>query len=443
MRFIFLSVNGDAQLYISEKLQAIINTADGSSRLLDTPASQMVENALTHIQRSQPAIAAAENFYKVSAKQRMLLDVAERCAIQEVAESMPLLLGEEIQSDFFSYLTAPYDDIPANTPVLLRKTNVSEILFVFEMVKLSEGDIIHIPGEEAPLQKAIAASLGFSYEITGKMIKGWLKSAAGSVASGALSKLGTVIINAVLKELLGIDDTQQMIDEITRIIKEEVESNEMAKMEGRVSGTLQFFMGEYIHMRSHLNLDKKEDREKLMYDLKDYSNRFYTDVIGILRQEKYAQRGLRTFMMAASLHLLITQEMAMIDPDSMDPNKSGYLLTLRDNATLYRKHVQAVYDRAMATRNNMEVYTKQFVECPGSSCVHKTTYWWRDNFSNENAGEFMGTKDPKRSAYEVASESLEKHRSAVLAKLRTELGNPQETFLAHIGALEKFTFPKS
>src|SRR5690606_7722115 len=159
-----------------------------------------------------------------------------------------------------------------------------------------------------------------------------------------------------------------------------------------IAGTLQFLTIEYKNKKAKTDLSNPHKRELLMTELQGYSTKFYTDVIGLLKQDKYAIRGLRSFMTAASVHLLITQEMAMIDPEYMNPNESSYLKTLRENATDYRVHVDKNYHKAYNNRNNMEVFTKEFVDCGSSSCVHKTTYHWRDNVSGETAGEFMGTK---------------------------------------------------
>ena len=48
----------------------------------------------------------------------------------------------------------------------------------------------------------------------------------------------------------------------------------------------------------------------------------------------------------------------MVDPDEMDPNKSSYRDTLRNNAANYKTHVQSVSQRVMAARNNFSVFSE-------------------------------------------------------------------------------------
>jgi hypothetical protein len=119
------------------------------------------------------------------------------------------------------------------------------------------------------------------------------------------------------------------------------------------------------------------------------------------------------------------------------------LQTLRDNATIYRNHVQRSYDKAIGDRNQMEVFSKIFVDTMGNSTSSKTTWWWRDKVLNKEAGEFVGTSKPEKSGYQYAAEDLERHRNEVLKKRREELGNPQETFLDVIGDLQNFSFPNA
>lgn len=443
MRFIFLSIKGDARNYVTEKLMAAKRFRASEQSLLHAPSATTIDNALAQQKNERPALATSGDFFEVNRRQRAIVEAAQRCAVQELVETAPLIAGEEIEEDFFSYLLQPFHEVPAFTAVMLRRTNMSEILYIFEMVQIDFGSLIHLlpPTPEVPVTER--AMLGWSFSITSDMIKKMLKNAAGKAVGAGLSKLGAVVLNIVMKELFGVDDTQRMIDEMRRVVKEEIEANELSKIDGTIDGTLQYLTIEYKNEKASLDLSVVRNRERLLASLKTYSARFYTDVIGTLRQEKYARRGLRTFMMAAPVHLLITQEMALVDPEFMNPNQSSFLLTLRQNATLYKNHVANVYANAMSDRNRMEVYSKDFTDCMGSSCVHKTTWWWRDNYSGQTAGEFMGTKEPPKSARDVASESLERHRSEVLSKLREDLGNPQETFLNGITDLENFTFPSA
>jgi hypothetical protein len=323
MKFVFLSTAGDAEHYVAEKLKAQMNRAHDERPMLQAPPQSMLQNALAHLKNPVPRIASEAEFFEINNKQKLLVEVAKRCAIQELVESAPLIEGEEIEEDFFSYLLEPWHDVPAYTAVLKRRTNRAEVLYIFDLVQIDRGTIVHLnpPGPELP--RPVPPRLGISFEITGAMVKQLLKWGGKQAAGVVVSKLGAVVLNLVMKELFGMDDTQRLIDEVKKIIKDEIESNEITKIEGALAGTLQFLTVEYRHQKDKMNLDKVENRKILLTDLKSYSNKFYTDVIGTLKQEKYAIRGLKTFTFAASVHLLITQEMALVDPDYLNPNDSG------------------------------------------------------------------------------------------------------------------------
>jgi hypothetical protein len=446
MRSIFLNIKSDAAGYVSGKLMAQMNYVPGGYELTPGTAEAFLQNALSQTQKPAPRIASSEEFYKTDKQQLLQVQIAERCALQELVELAPLLPGEEITGDFFSYLLEPVDDIPANTGVLKRTTNMAEILYIFEYVQIDNGTLVHIapppaavpPGPRRLLRGGPAAAFS-----TKDIIKKLLKTAGTKIGSAVLSKVGSIVLSLVMKELGIENDNDKLLAEIKKTIKEEIDGNEISKIEGRIEGTIQFMTVEYKNQKAKLDLSKIENRRVLMSDLKTYSNLFYVDVIGTLKQERYAVRGLKTFMFAAPVHALLTQEMALVDPDFMDPNQSSFLQTLRENATIYRNHVQRSYDKAMGDRNRMEVFSRIFVDSMGNSTVSKTTWWWRDNVTNKEAGEFGSSKNPDKSGYQNAADSLERYRNDVLNKRREELGKPQETFLDVIGDLQNFSFPKA
>jgi|GEM_PF-2326024 len=446
MRSIFLNIKSDAAGYASGKLMAQMNYVPGGYELGPETIEAFIQNALSQTQKPAPRIASGEEFYKTDKQQLLQVQIAERCAIQELVELAPLLPGEEITEDFFSYLTEPVDDIPANTGVLRRSTNMAQLLYIFEYVRIDNGTLVHIdppppvipPGPRRMLRGGPASAFS-----TKDLIKKLLKTAGMKVGSAALSKVGSIVLSIVMKELGIENDSEKLLAEVKKIIKEEIDGAEISKIEGRIEGTIQFMTVEYKNQKDASDLSKIESRRALMSDLKSYSNLFYTDVIGTLKQERYAIRGLKTFMFAAPVHALLTQEMALVDPDFMNPNQSSFLKTLRDNATIYRGHVQRAYEKAMNDRNQMEVFSKIFVDTMGNSTSSKTTWWWRDKVTDKVAGEFGSSKNPDKSAYQNAAESLDQYRNDVLNKRREELGNPQETFLDVIGDLENFSFPKA
>lgn len=438
---IYLSIKSDAKNYLTQKRQAQLSYSSDSTPSAENTTDTFIQSALSQTENPTPAIAAREDFPTVDKRQMLKVEIAGRCAIQDLVEIDPLIEGEEIEEDFFSYLSEPFGDLPAHTGVLRRTTNMAQILYLFEWVRIENGNLVHLAPPPPHIPSGPPVVLKLSFNITGKVIKGLLKKAGAKAGEAALSKVGAIVLNLVMKELGMENDTEQMLTEIRKVIKEEIETNEITKIEGTINGTLQFLTVEYKNQKARADLSKTDSRKALLADLKSYSNKFYTEVLGTLKQDKYTLRGMKTFLTAAPIHLLITQEMALVDPDYMDPNQSGYLQTLRDNASIYRSHIKNAYEKAMSDRDNMEVYSKVFVDTMGNSSVRKTTWWWIDNVSGERGGQFMDSKEPKRSAQQNAYDSLERHRKEVLKNRRESLGNPQENFLDFIGDLQNFSFP--
>lgn len=435
MNFIYLSLPEDANSYLKEKL--LNGSANGEATGI---ISNIIEQSRKNI--DLPKIASESDFYNVDKKQMKLINVAKRCATQSIFDVYPMGADEEIEEDFFSYLTSPWHDLPAQTAVLKRKTNKSEVIYFFDFVQIDKNGIVYLPITQ-PEDEPYIAARGLTMSVVSKFMTKALKFAGPKIGSAVMEKLGAVVMNLVMKELFGVDgDADRIIKEVRKIIKEEIEENEISRVTGTIDGTIQYILVEYYNKRRKLDLKNRDRRAELETKLLSFSNKFYTDVIGFLRQDKYAERGLKTFAFGATIHLLLTQELALIDPDEMDPNESSYLETLRNNARNYKAHVQGVYNRAIAARNNLSVFSEESVVDNGTRYIRSVQWYWRDGFLNKRHGPYGPAKNPDRTAYENAHYHMEQYRTKVLAETREALGHPQETFLSAIDGLINFSFPK-
>lgn len=433
MNFMLLSVPPNAQSYLEEKF-------------LEDPANQedkdkikrVIDNARTNT--VSPEIAAESEFFNLDRVQMKMIDISKRCAIQSLAEEFPMNPGEEIQDDFFSYLKAPWHDVPASTAVLKRKTNMAEILYFFDSVRISEEGIKHLlaPQPEEPQLRPRLRGTPAS-----NLVKKLLTKAGAKVGGAIAEKLGSIVMKLVMKEVFGVDDDpERIINEVKKIVNEEIESNEISRVEGTIDGTIQYMTVEYHNKKLKADLKSRQARESLSNGLIAFSNKFYTDVIGLLRQDKYAERGLKTFAFGATVHLLLTQELAMVDPDEMDPNKSSYLQTLRNNAANYKTHVQSVYQRVMAARNNFSVFSERTTVDTGSRYVTSIQWYWKDHYANQRYGPYGSSKNPDRTEQQNAQAAMEEFRTRALTEKREKLGDPEDSFLSVIDGVIKFEFPK-
>jgi delta endotoxin-like protein len=431
MNFMFLVVPKNAESYLQEKLVDDPANVEEQEKI-----GRVIDNARANT--GIPEIAAESEFYDLDRKQLKLVDIAKRCAIQSLLEEYPLNPGEEIQDDFFSYLKAPWRDVPASTAVLKRKTNMAEILYFFDSVRIGADGIVHI---SAPQPEAVPerAPKGISSTVVANFIQKLLAKAGPKIGGAIAEKLGAVVMKLVMKEVFGVDDDpQKIINEVKKIVTEEVESNEVSRVEGTIDGTIQYITVEYYNRKRQLNLKNPDHRKELSQGIMGFSNKFYTDVIGFLRQEKYAERGLKTFAFGSSVHLLLTQELALVDPDEMDPNQSSYLATLRNNAANYKTHVKSVYERAMAARNNFQVFSERTTVDNGNRYITSVQWYWKDHYLNQRYGPYGSSKNPDKTAEQNAREAMEQARTAALAEKRTQLGDPEASFLGVVDGVINF-----
>ena len=436
MNIVFLTLPQDTEVYLRAKFSL--------DELDNTEAESILKQIMSHPQAANALeIASESDFFSLDRKQIKLIEVAKRCAIQNLAEESFLASGEEIQEDFFTYLTSDWEGIPAYTGALKRTTNKAQMLYIFELVHIKPEGIFHLPVQQ-PEEEPYLATRGITMSVVSKFLTKALKSAGAKIGGAVMEKLGAVIMNIVMKEVFGIsDDPTRIINEIEKIVKREIVANEVSRVMGTIDGTMQYMSVEYFNRRKRADLSNLDTRKDLEQSVTRFSNKFYTDVIGLLRQEKYAEKGLKTFAIGATIHLLLTQELAIIDPNDTNPNESSYLDTLRSNARTYKAHVQSTYNRVMTARDNMEVFSERSRVSNGTRYITSTQWYWKDHYTGERKGPFMPTKNPDRNPQEHAISSLADHRIKVLAEKREELGNPKETFLSVIDGLINFSFPKS
>jgi hypothetical protein len=436
MKFVFLKITEDHQAgYASERLNLIASRARGGNK--NVPESA-IEDAIGQLQLPEPPITQEKEFYQTNRKQNAIIKASKLCALETLTVWSPLLEGEEIVEDFFSYLKEPYADCPKQTAILKRTTNKAQILYLFEDIQINNGDIVKLKSEDPSRHKPRQLEDAKESSNTEKIIQLLLKKASSTIAD----KVGAFVLNLVMESVFGKqDDTDKLIQEIQRVAKEEIEANELARVEGTLSGTIQYLNNEYKPMKEKLDLTNRAAREKLTNMLKYYNEKFYTDVLGLLQTDKYAGKGLKLFFIASSMHLIISQELALADPESHNPNESSYLVTLTENAKKYANFAKSEYDQVISNRTNkIRLVVDNWTDCTGNTCVHKTFYYWSDEENNTQSNRYENLKGDDRPAADRARDDMNDHINAVLTELRTGLGNPDINYFPEIKNLFFYKF---
>jgi hypothetical protein len=432
---------GSRAEYVSKKLQrsaeAILDSAEISeSTITDSRLSAQLNPA------EMPALMLMDpaEFPKLTSKQEFLLDVAQRCAMMDVAVSAPLLDGEEIREEFFTWLKEPFHSFSAGTGVLMWRTNMADLLYVFDHVRIEQGNVVYVDGMQAD-EVGQDMALGFNPlqgQIT-DIIKKLLSSAAGAAGG----KIGAMIFNLVMKEIFGSDDITKFVDAVQRVIRDEIDSSEIDKINGHVQGTIQYLANDYQVRKAASDLSNTDERKELVTSLERYSRLFYTEVMGVLEQQRFARKGLKSYMLGASIHLIITQEMALVDWKTMKPNQSSFATTLQINAKHYREHVEGIFKPMLEQRlaNISWGYTPDKI-CDRIGChdSRKAWSWWdKETHASEKFYEENHKKDP--SAKELAERGYHEHRSTIQQEVTQNAGDPLNSAVPGFMALEKNPIP--
>ncbi|MFP8965210.1 hypothetical protein ACKC9G_01330 [Pokkaliibacter sp. CJK22405] len=394
------------------------------------------------------ALADPADFPTLSPEQAFTIEVASRCALMEVAESSPLLESETLVHEYFTYLTDALDVFPPMTPVLLRQTSHASLLYVFDNVRLDGGDLHYtpcmMPDERLSKAQLLEASQRLTLLGTKSMAVKMLQSLLGKAAGAAGGKIGAIIFNLVVKELFGGDDNQAFVDAVKQVVRDEIDSAELDKINGYIQGTLLYMTNEYRIRKEHSDLNNIEDRKELLQSLEKYSKTFYTEVMGVLGQKRYAEKGLQSYMLGASIHLIITQEMALVDWKTFDPRASSYAATVQLNARHYREHITGTFEPML--KNRLEQvgwgYTPTMM-CNRIGCFvsRKAWSWWdRDAKLSETFYNESHKKPP--SAETLARQGYNRRHDEVRQETATNAGDPMHTAVPNLKTLERTPIPQ-
>jgi hypothetical protein len=429
------------ETYITDKVRLIALSVLGEDSVSGTDFVQRQAKALLG-SSDRPSIALMDEheFYAVDQRQEAEIDVAKRCALMELVHSAPLVEGEEIVEDFFTYLKEPFQDFSRNTGVLRRRTNMADLLYIFDHVQILDGNIAYRqikPGES--VSEAVPTGVPVLTSKIGDLVKDLLGKAAG--AGGG--KIGAMIFNLVIKEIFGTDDNAKFIEAVQQVVREEIESDQIDKINGRVQGTIQYLTNEYQVRKSKSDLSKPQERRELLESLSQYSQNFYTEVMGVLELPRYAEKGLRSYLLGSSIHLVITQEQALVDWKTTNPNDSSYATTLKINAKHYREHVETTFD----TMVNNRLAKIKWGHMPDMICdrvgchISRDAWGWGDEVTHDGQKFYNDQHKKGLSAKEMAENAANAQKTKVYGQMAENAGDPRNNALPDLKKLETMRIP--
>ncbi|HKQ51538.1 MAG TPA: hypothetical protein VJT74_04160, partial [Pyrinomonadaceae bacterium] len=256
-------------------------------------------------------------------------------------------------------------------------------------------------------------------------------------------KVGSIIFSLVIKEIFGTDDNAKFVEAVQQVVREEIVSRDIDKITGHIQGTIQYLTNEYQVRKSKSDLSNVEQRKELLNSLSPYAKDFYTGVMGVLEMPEYAEKGLRSYLLGSSIHLVITQEQALVDWEHMNPNDSSYAETVRRNAKHYREHTETTFD----TMVNNRMAKIKWGHTPDMACgktgchITREAWGWGDEVTHDGEKFYEDQHKKGPTAKELAERAANAQKTKVYNQMAESTGDPRNNALPDLKKLETMKFP--
>lgn len=343
----------DRHAYVTGKLRTFNNPVNN----LEQVAQYVVDNDTPH------ELALADKSADELQNQESVQKLAN-CFKELVAGYFQPESGEEVLEEVFTCLSEAYEDYPAGSPVIMKKTNFATIYYVDTNFKVNGNRLVPQPRyvhslvESEPLSEEKPASI--------------MEEIASELVDAALGDIGSTVLSLVIGDD-GEPDLKQLEEDFTNIVKKALinfdVTNENAKLQTQ-----------YQTVNQSYNIKKKEGASKteLFNDAEDIEEKV-RDSVNNLGSKLYAEVGLPGYIAGRNLQFCMLQEKCVQDPLVTSPLDSKYKGVLVSNVEAAIKHVQEAYDNALKNRFDQIVTGEHDIPKVGRVETQWQVY---DNFNN-------------------------------------------------------------
>lgn len=260
----------------------------------------------------------------------------QACGIKEVNAAYPLVPGEVLESDRYTYLKEPFGDYPKYTPVLIRNTNMCEAYFIFRHAVWSEKSVNFLNADEI-------SSRDERVPLTLKVKGIEPTSLVMELLKGFFNKMGVKVFDSLFPNFGDVD-----YNRINNLIRSENARSTIQGLCGEISGIERFLKNLYpISSDKRVTLEQQIDKT-------------YT-IQGKLLQEDCKLVGFSVYMDSVVLLLALYQELVSVSPAA---NKEILVKTVNEISVTSIKQIQDTFNalekirrdkfktgKSMATRN--------------------------------------------------------------------------------------------
>ena len=333
LRMTINKVKGNKVDYIRKKYSMLFNLNEFDYRIVDLSLRNDLLN------NEQPTIINRSEWPKLESEKLELAESYIKRFIKEVNEKSPLIEGEVLISDTATVIKARYGDIVPGTPILWRETSLATLYYFRTDISVDEaGNIklreIPMPAILSDLEK-LSEDLPQDSPAAVALFMEFLKGLVGGMGS----EFGAAAVKVFLPDKDRTIDFDELKKSLELSVKGALAENTISEQEGIINGLHTKIITWYLDRK-----EAGEKKENLFHYLNDYHDKI-SDSIGILKQDNFKEKGLATFMIAATLELALYQEMALVDPIAATPLESSTLGTLTRQAENYCKYVRDLVNK--------------------------------------------------------------------------------------------------
>ena len=160
-----------------------------------------------------------------------------------------------------------------------------------------------------------------------------------ALLKGIAGEIGVKIFDSIFPQSGVPDYFDDVYKEIAKIVKEEIEQNTIDEINGEING-IQTWVRNIYTPRKDSGASKQELFDMIQKDEYDIA----VHMVSVLQEPAYAEPGLGVFVIGAGMHLTLLQELALVDPNTSDPNKSSFAVSVQLYAEQYAAFADATYD---------------------------------------------------------------------------------------------------
>lgn len=371
------------------------------------------EQAYKKYGSSRIPVVPAEQLPKLTDSESAAIDNAITCARRELATNYNLLPGEQIGSEFFSYLSSPFEDISAGTPVLRQETNFAVTYFFFDNTRIDGTRLVSVPPAKVlpPATQAGPVVGGVALDLALELAKGLL--------SGIGEKIGALICDEIFDatEIKYFEPTEVILK---KIVHQEVTDTVISQVDGRINGTKDWIRLTYTAEKdAYLANPNPTTLADMRSNLTSYSNSMYLEVLGPLQEEQFAKPGFQVFLTGVGVQISLNQELALLGDTS-------YATVVSNQAKNYKAVAEATYNSIRQDRQSM-IYMKYGKRCDSSSGypVCGEFYYWKDDYTGQYQEYDPGKNETLDDAQKRCQAAMNDHIAQALVQLNTDLGDPE------------------